>query len=79
MKKKVVGLDNGKYMGISSMYTFRCDPDLGIGKEACRWIPCAFLACLEILNTPWKKELADKYQPRYGVNEQCLYWKMFKR
>ena len=35
MKKKVVGLDNGKYMGISSMYNFRCDLDLGIGKDTC--------------------------------------------
>ena len=45
MKKKVVGLDTCKYMGISSMYNFRCDPDLGIGKVACRWIPCAGLSC----------------------------------
>ena len=55
MKKKVVGLDNGKCMGISSMYNFRCYPDLGIGKTACRWIPCAYLTCLEILNAPWGK------------------------
>ena len=40
MKKIVVGLDNGKYMGISSMYNFRYDQDLGIGKKACRRIPC---------------------------------------
>ena len=39
MKKKVVGLDNGKYIGISSMYNFRCDLDLSIGKAACRRIP----------------------------------------
>ena len=57
MKKKVVGLDNGKYMGISSMYNFRCDPDLGIGKVACRRITCACLPCLEILKLPWEKEL----------------------
>ena len=30
MKKKVVGLDNGKYIRISSMYNFRCGQDLGI-------------------------------------------------
>ena len=52
IKKKVVGLDNGKYMGISSMYNFRCDLDLGIGKAACRRIPCACLTCLEILKSP---------------------------
>ena len=56
MKKRVTGLDNGKkYMGISSMYNFRCDPGLGIGKAACRRIPYACLFCLEILNTPWGK------------------------
>ena len=60
MKKKVVGLDNGKYMGISFMYNFRCDLDLGIEKVACRRIPCAYLFCLEILNTPWGKEITDR-------------------
>jgi len=65
MKKKVVGLDNGKYMRISSMYTFRCDLDLGIEKAACRRILCVCLTCLEILNIPWEKEIADKEQPRY--------------
>ena len=34
MKKKVVGLEMGKYNGISSMYNFRYDPDLSIGKAA---------------------------------------------
>ena len=57
MKKKVVGLDNGKYMGISSMYNFRYDSDLGVGKTACRRIPCVCLPCLEILNYLGKKEL----------------------
>ena len=52
VKNKVVGLDNGKYIGISSMYNFRCNLDLGIGKAACRRILCACLTCLEILNLP---------------------------
>ena len=52
MDKKVVGLETGKYNGISSMYNFRCDPDLGIGKAACRRISCDCLFYLEILNTP---------------------------
>ena len=51
MKKKIVGLYNGKYMGISSTYNFRCDSNLGIGKAAFRRIPCACLICLEIVNT----------------------------
>ena len=78
MKKKVVGLETGKYNGISSMYNFRCDPDLGIGKAACRRIPCACLTCLEMLKTPWDKEFNDQSQPRYRINEWCLYWKNFK-
>ena len=78
IKKKVVGLDNGKYIGISSMYNFRCDPDLGIGKAACRRIPCACLTCLKILNSPLEKVIKDKEQPRYRVNERCVYWKKFK-
>ena len=65
--------DNGKYMEISSIYNFRCDPDLGIWKAACRRIPCACLTCLEILNTPWEKYIVDKEQPRYGMNERFLY------
>ena len=74
MKKKVVGLETGKYNGISSMYNFRCDPDLGIGKAACRRIPCACMPCLELLETPWDKELNDQSQPRYGINERSLYY-----
>ena len=43
LKKTIVGFENGKYMGISSMYNFRCDSYLGIRKIAFRWIPCAYL------------------------------------
>ena len=78
MKKKVVGLEMGKYNGISSMYNFRYDPDLSIGKAACRRIPCACLTFLEMLKTPRDKELNDQSQPRYWINEQCLHWKNFK-
>ena len=60
LKKKVVGLDSGKYMGISSMHNFGCDPALGIGKVACRRIPCACLTCLQMLKTPWDTDLNDK-------------------
>ena len=52
LKKKVVGLESGNYMAISSMYNFKYDPDLGIGNTAHRWIPCASLICLEIQKTP---------------------------
>ena len=62
LKKKDIGLESGKYMGISSMCNFRCDLDLGIGKVACRWIPCTCLTCLERLNPPLDKDLNDKDQ-----------------
>ena len=71
MNKKVVGLDDGKHMGISSMYNFRCDPDLGIGKAACRRIPCACLSCLGILNTLWGKRNRKQ-------RATCIYWRNFK-
>ena len=56
LKKKIVGFENGKYMGISSMYNFRCDSYLGIRKIAFRWIPCAYLTWLALLKTPWDKD-----------------------
>ena len=78
MKKKVVGLETGKYNGILSMYNFRCDPDLGIGKAACRRITCACMTYLKLLETPLDKELNNQSQPRYGINELCLYYRNFK-
>ena len=52
LKNKVVGLESRKYMKTFSRYNFRCNPDLRIGKAACRWIPCTCLARLEMLKTP---------------------------
>ena len=78
LKKKVVGLESDKYMGISSMYNFRFDPGLGIGKAACKRIPCVCLSCLEILKIPWGTYLDNKEQPQYGVNEWYIYWRNFK-
>ena len=78
MKKKVVDLETGKYNGISSMYNFRCDPALGIGKASCRRTPCACMTCLELLETPRDKKLNDQSQPRYEINERCVYYRNFK-
>ena len=51
-EREVVDIDTGKHMGISYMYSFRCDSDLGIGKSAYIRIPYACLICLEnLLNT----------------------------
>ena len=78
MKKKVIGLETGKYIFILFMYNFRCDLDLGIGKAACKRTPCACMTFLEQLETPWGKELNNQSQPRYMINEWCLYYRKFK-
>ena len=53
-------MKNGKLMGISAMYNFRVDPDLGIGKIDIRRIPCACDGCLEQLTSVWEKGTTDK-------------------
>ena len=69
----VVGLDTDKYMGISYICQFRCYPDLGIGKVACRQISYAYLTCLQILKSTWNVELNYESQPRYGfINHSIL-------
>ena len=78
LKNKIIGLGSGTYTGISFMCNFRCDTNLGIGKAACRQIPCACLTCLEMLKNTWDKDLNDKEQPPYGVNKRYLYWRNFK-
>ena len=78
LKKKVVELESGKYMGISSMYNFRCDQNLGIRNVDRRQIRCACLTWLEMLKTPWDKELNNQAEPRYGINKRSLYWRSVK-
>ena len=51
------------------MYNFRRDPDLGIGKAACRRTPCVCMTFLELLETPWDKNINDQSQPRYGIKK----------
>ena len=58
-------------MGISVMYDFRADPDLGIGKIAIRRILCAYDGCLETLNSVWKIETIDKEQNIYITSDRC--------
>ena len=79
LKREVVGLDSGKYVGISSIFNFRCDPYLWIEKAACRRIPCAYLTCLEMIKTSWDIYLDNKEYSRYRINEWCIYWRNFKR
>ena len=77
LKKMIIGLDTGKHIGISYMYNFRYDSDLGIGKTACRQVLCAYLICLKMLKLPWDVNNSDDGQPIYGVNKRCIYWKVF--
>ena len=53
-KKKVIGMKSGKLMGISAIYNFRSDPDMGIGKIAMRKISCPCNGCLQQLDSVWQ-------------------------
>ena len=53
IEKKLVGLNTSKYIGIPSIYNFRCNPDCIIGKMVCRRIYCACLIFVEIQKVPW--------------------------
>ena len=51
LKKKVTSLKTSKYMGISSMYSLKCELNLKIGKEYYRRIPCVYFTYLETLKS----------------------------
>ena len=58
-------MKSGKLMGISAMYKFRSDTDMGIGKIAIRRIPYMFN------DSAWKKGTLDKEQRRYKTSNRC--------
>ena len=58
-------------MGISAMYNFRADPDLGLGKMAVRRIPCVCDGCPDQLNSVQKEETINKEEIRYKTNLKC--------
>ena len=51
LKKKKGGIKSCKLIGISVVYSFRVDPDLGIEKIAIRIIPHACDGCLGQFNS----------------------------
>ena len=55
--KKVIGMKSGKLMGISALYNFRSDLDIGIERIDIRRIPCDCNSCLEQLYSVWKKRI----------------------
>ena len=69
--KKVIGIKRGKLMGISVMYNFRSDPNMGIGKIDIKRMPCACNGCLEQLYSVWKTGTVDKEQGRYKTSDRC--------
>ena len=69
--KKVIGMKSGKLMGVSAVYNFRSDPDMGIGKITIKRISCACDGCLEQLYSVWKTGTVDKEQGRYKTSNKC--------
>ena len=63
-------MKSGKLMGISAMYNFRSDPDIGIKKIDIRRILCACNGCLEQLNSVWKTGTIDKEQRGYKTSNK---------
>jgi hypothetical protein len=63
--------------GISAMYNFRADPDLGMHKIAVRRIPCACIPCVEQLQRQWLPGESAEEQPRYSRNSRCILFQIF--
>ena len=63
--------ENGKLMGITAMYNFMSDPNMGIGQIAIRKTPCACNGCLEQLVSVLKTGTIDKEQGRYKTSDRC--------
>ena len=58
-------------MGVSAIYNFRSDSDMGIEKIVIRSIPCACNGYLEQLDSVWKTGTIDKKQGRYKTSDRC--------
>lgn len=78
LKKTIIGLKIGKYMGISLMYNFRLDPNLSIRKVAVRRIPCVCNSCLLQLNSIWKSGNTGNLQKKFLPNSSCNMKNMFE-
>jgi hypothetical protein len=80
VKMKAVGFESSRgetRNGISAMYNFRADPDLGMHRIAVRRIPCACLPCIAQLERLWLPGVTAEEQPRYSRNSQCTYFGIF--
>jgi hypothetical protein len=63
--------------GISAMYNFRADPELGMHRVAVRRIPCACVPCIEQLERMWLPGVTPEEQPRYSRNSRCILFQIF--
>jgi hypothetical protein len=68
----------GKHNGIRSMYNVRADPDLGVGYNAVRRIPCGCKVCTQQILAPWDPTKLFEDQPRYKKKQECKYWNNFR-
>ena len=53
--------------------SFQLDPNLGQGKCAIRWIPCACQACTDQLDKTWIPGKNGKEHPQYADVPNCVY------
>ena len=77
VKIKLVGLETGKFEGISSMYNIRTDPDLGPKRAMIRRFPCLCPGCVAKLLLPWEDGIDPQNQPRYQTPGACKFVQVF--
>ena len=51
-------------------------PELGVGRVATMRIPCACVACDNMIRCPWEVGTLAKEQPRFSTVTNCNYCKV---
>ena len=69
--ERVIGMKSGKLMGISVMYNFKSDLDMGKGKIAMRRIPCVCNGYLDQLDSVRKTGHIDEEQRECKTSNKC--------
>ena len=62
--------------GLGKHYHLRFDPKLGHGICAILYIPCAYIACKSMQETPWIYGIPSKKKARYQPVTDNTYWKV---
>ena len=60
--------------GSSKHYNLHFDPKLGYGVYEIFRIPCAFIACISMLNKTWISGIPSDKQNFYKTVTKCTYW-----